>query len=47
MLRAAGIEVVESVLAAEAADEMAGYLTRSSKKSAGSHSEACAFAPTA
>ncbi len=32
MLRQAGIAVVEGVLAAEAADEMAGYLTRSLKK---------------
>ncbi|MCR5859192.1 bifunctional diaminohydroxyphosphoribosylaminopyrimidine deaminase/5-amino-6-(5-phosphoribosylamino)uracil reductase RibD [Mesorhizobium sp. J428] len=32
ILRAAGIEVVEGVLADEAADELAGYLTRSSKK---------------
>lgn len=32
MLRAAGIEVVEDVLAAEAADLMRGYLTRSVKK---------------
>lgn len=32
MLRAAGVEVVEGVLAAEAADVMAGYLTRSVKK---------------
>lgn len=32
ILRAAGIEVVENVLAVEAADAMAGYLTRSSKK---------------
>lgn len=32
MLRAAGIAVVERVLAAEAADLMAGYLTRSLKK---------------
>ncbi len=32
ILRAAGIEVVEGVLAAEAADQMAGYLTRSLKK---------------
>jgi diaminohydroxyphosphoribosylaminopyrimidine deaminase/5-amino-6-(5-phosphoribosylamino)uracil reductase len=34
MLRGAGIEVVESVLAAEAADLMAAYLIRSSKKRA-------------
>ncbi|TRC92239.1 bifunctional diaminohydroxyphosphoribosylaminopyrimidine deaminase/5-amino-6-(5-phosphoribosylamino)uracil reductase RibD [Mesorhizobium sp. WSM4303] len=32
ILRAAGIEVVEKVLAAEAAEQMAGYLTRSLKK---------------
>lgn len=32
ILRAAGIEVVEGVLADEAGDELAGYLTRSSKK---------------
>jgi len=32
ILRAAGIEVVEGVLAAQAADQMAGYLTRSLKK---------------
>jgi diaminohydroxyphosphoribosylaminopyrimidine deaminase/5-amino-6-(5-phosphoribosylamino)uracil reductase len=32
ILRASGIEVVENVLAAEAADQMAGYLTRSLKK---------------
>lgn len=32
ILRNAGIEVVEGVLAGEAADLMAGYLTRSSKK---------------
>lgn len=32
ILRAAGIEVVERVLAAEAADQMAGYLIRSLKK---------------
>ena len=32
VLRAAGIEVVEGVLAAAAADQMAGYLTRSLKK---------------
>lgn len=32
MLRTAGIEVVENVLAAEAADLMAGYLTRSVRK---------------
>ena len=32
MLRAAGIEVEENVLAAEAADYLAGYLIRSSKK---------------
>ncbi|QDZ00922.1 bifunctional diaminohydroxyphosphoribosylaminopyrimidine deaminase/5-amino-6-(5-phosphoribosylamino)uracil reductase RibD [Nitratireductor mangrovi] len=32
MLRAAGVEVVEGVLAAKAADVMAGYLTRSVKK---------------
>ena len=34
ILRAAGIEVVENVLAAEAADVMAAYLIRSSKKRA-------------
>ncbi len=34
ILRAAGIEVVENVLAAEAADGMAAYLIRSSKKRA-------------
>ena len=34
ILRAAGIEVVENVLAAEAADLMAAYLIRSSKKRA-------------
>src|SRR5690606_9481756 len=32
LLRAAGIEVIENVLADEAADLMAGYLTRSVKK---------------
>ena len=32
LLRAAGIEVVERVLSAEAADQMAGYLVRSLKK---------------
>ncbi|MGE0279415.1 MAG: bifunctional diaminohydroxyphosphoribosylaminopyrimidine deaminase/5-amino-6-(5-phosphoribosylamino)uracil reductase RibD [Rhizobiaceae bacterium] len=32
ILRAAGIEVVESMLAAQAANQMAGYLTRSLKK---------------
>ncbi|TIT89611.1 MAG: bifunctional diaminohydroxyphosphoribosylaminopyrimidine deaminase/5-amino-6-(5-phosphoribosylamino)uracil reductase, partial [Mesorhizobium sp.] len=32
ILRAAGVEVVEKVLAAEAAEQMAGYLTRSLKK---------------
>lgn len=32
MLRGAGVEVVENVLAAEAADGVAGYLTRSVKK---------------
>lgn len=32
ILRAAGIEVVEKVLAAQAAEQMAGYLTRSLKK---------------
>jgi diaminohydroxyphosphoribosylaminopyrimidine deaminase/5-amino-6-(5-phosphoribosylamino)uracil reductase len=32
MLREAGVEVVENVLAAEAADALAGYLTRSVKK---------------
>ncbi len=32
MLREAGVEVVESVLAAEAADDLAGYLTRSVAK---------------
>ncbi len=32
ILRAAGIEVVEGVLAREAADELAGYLNRSAKK---------------
>jgi diaminohydroxyphosphoribosylaminopyrimidine deaminase/5-amino-6-(5-phosphoribosylamino)uracil reductase len=32
ILRAAGVEVVEKVLAAEAADQMAGYLIRSLKK---------------
>lgn len=32
ILRGAGIEVVENVLAAEAADQMAGYLIRSLKK---------------
>lgn len=32
ILRAAGIEVVERILAADAADQMAGYLTRSLKK---------------
>jgi diaminohydroxyphosphoribosylaminopyrimidine deaminase/5-amino-6-(5-phosphoribosylamino)uracil reductase len=32
ILRAAGVEVVEKVLATEAAEQMAGYLTRSLKK---------------
>ncbi|TIX82365.1 MAG: hypothetical protein E5V21_08870, partial [Mesorhizobium sp.] len=32
ILRAAGVEVVERVLAAEAAEQMAGYLIRSLKK---------------
>ncbi len=32
ILRAAGIEVVEDVLAAEAADQMAGYMSRSLRK---------------
>jgi len=32
ILRAAGIEVVEGILASRAADQMAGYLTRSVKK---------------
>ncbi|WP_181180706.1 bifunctional diaminohydroxyphosphoribosylaminopyrimidine deaminase/5-amino-6-(5-phosphoribosylamino)uracil reductase RibD [Mesorhizobium sp. B2-4-6] len=32
ILRAAGVDVVEKVLAAEAAEQMAGYLTRSLKK---------------
>ena len=32
VLRAAGIDVVEQVMAAKAADQMAGYLTRSLRK---------------
>ena len=43
ILRQAGIEVVERVLADEAADAMAGYLTTVSEETPGSDSETCAF----
>ncbi len=47
ILREAGIEVVEGVLADEAADLMAGYLTAIDEETAGSHSEDWRFRPTA